>query len=472
MTPLADFLASLGDLSAPPALPETRALRDDELLESQRVLAEVQRRVSAATAAIAGEISFRSRRELGHDGLAAQNGERSAEGLISRLTGGSTRDARTLVRTAELLPLPPRAEAAGEPEPPRPRWLATLGEAVATAAISADAADLIRSRLATTEPVGAAPEQREAWLLALAEAAARLVTDAPGLTLEQLAARAAAARDTLDLAGIAARERALHDQRYLRVTKLADGMTRLTGLLDPESAAIVVPILDTVTSPRRGGPRFVQPAAVAGADEIVRDERTTEQLALDTFVELIRIGARVDDGRLLGNRTPSVRVLVTKRDLDAAPVDGERIGAAYFEGHDDAVSIATAERYICASGAIPILFDGDGRVLDLGREQRLFSEKQRVALAARDGGCLMCDRPPSCCEAHHIDHWDEHHGRTDVDAGVLLCRFCHLLVHNRRWRIRREGADYRLEHTDANGVLRSTPLPSRSRARDRLLATA
>lgn len=30
MTPLADFLASLGDVSAPPALPETAALRDEE----------------------------------------------------------------------------------------------------------------------------------------------------------------------------------------------------------------------------------------------------------------------------------------------------------------------------------------------------------------------------------------------------------------------------------------------------------
>lgn len=473
MTPLADFLASLGDVSVPPALPQTAALRDEELLESQRVLAEVQRRLSAATAAIAGEISFRSRRELGHDGLAAKHGERSPEELISRLTGGSTRDARTLVRTAELLPTPPRPTGHAEAEPaPRPQWLVTLGEAVAAATISAEAADLIRSRLAATEPAEATPEERAVWLDTVAEAAAGLIAQTPGLTLEQLAARAAAVRDDIDAAGIAARERALHGQRYLRVTKLTDGMTRLTGLLDPESAAIVVPILDAATSPRRGGPRFVQPDAAARAADLVRDERTTDQLTLDTLVELVRMGARVDDGTLLGDRKPAVRVLVAQRDLDAVAIDGERVGAAYFEGQNDAVSIATAERYVCSSRAVPILFDGDGRVLNLGREQRLFSEKQRIALAARDGGCLMCDRPPSWCEAHHIDHWDEHHGRTDIDDGVLLCRFCHLLVHNRRWRIRRDGGGYRLEHSDAHGVLRSTPLPSRSRARDRLLATA
>ena len=145
---------------------------------------------------------------------------------------------------------------------------------------------------------------------------------------------------------------------------------------------------------------------------------------------------------------------------------------AFFEGQPDAVSVATAERFICAGGAIPIQFDGDGRVLNLGREQRLFSEKQRVAMAARDGGCLMCGAPPSWCEAHHIDHWDEHHGSTDIDDGVLVCRFCHLNLHNQRWRIRRDRGEYLLERPDQEGVLRRVPLPSRSSALERLRNTA
>src|SRR5690606_29260803 len=131
----------------------------------------------------------------------------------------------------------------------------------------------------------------------------------------------------------------------------------------------------------------------------------------------IRLGGRVDDGTVLGDRKPAVRILVTARDPDAAPdADGSRPGTAYFEGQTEPVSIGTAERYICSSGAVPIQFDDDsGRVLNLGREQRLFTEKQRIAMAARDGGCLMCDRPPSWTEAHHIDHWEEHQGRTDID---------------------------------------------------------
>jgi hypothetical protein len=78
------------------------------------------------------------------------------------------------------------------------------------------------------------------------------------------------------------------------------------------------------------------------------------------------------------------------------------------------------------------MFSDDGRPLNLGRSQRLFSAAQRIALAARDGGCLIpgCDRPPSWCEAHHIDEWEKHSGRTDVDAGVLLCRHHHRWVHD------------------------------------------
>jgi hypothetical protein len=44
----------------------------------------------------------------------------------------------------------------------------------------------------------------------------------------------------------------------------------------------------------------------------------------------------------------------------------------------------------------------------------------------------------SQAEYHHIDHWSQDHGRTDVDDGVPLCRNCHLRLHNQRWRITRE----------------------------------
>ncbi len=460
MASITDSLTRVGVLSAPLTLPPVGSFGDTELLDAQRSIAEVRRRLDTLGASVAGEIAHRSRRELGHSGLAQSHGQRTPEGLIAQVTGGSTRDARTLVKAGELLPVStPRPEVG-----PVPGWLAVIGDAVSRAEISVEAANVIRTRLGAAD--GVRSEQLE-------QAARALVAVAPQLTIEDLARRASRVRDELDLAGVATREEELRSKRYLRVYARPDGMTRVDGLLDPESAAIVVPVLDTATSPRRGGPRFVDPDAVQRAEDLVRDERSTEQLTLDTFVELVRIGTRVDDGTLLGDRKPAVRVLVTQKDLEAPRnAFGVRPGVAFFEGQDQAVSVETAERFICTTGAIPILFDTDGKVLNLGRTQRLFTEKQRIAIAARDGGCRMCDRPPSWCEAHHIDHWEEHHGETNVDDGVLLCRFCHLLVHNRGWRITRTGGDYHLVKPDHDGILRRTLLPSRSPALDRLRATA
>jgi hypothetical protein len=433
MPSLPSYLAALGDAATPFAVPAVAGFTDAELLDGQRAVAELRRRVDAVAAAFAGEIAHRSRRELGHAGLAQSNGLRSAEDLIAKVTAGSRRDAHTLVKAAEFLPTSPRDDAPAQP--PAPHWQTVIGDAVASAAISVGAAEIIRTRL--TAAADAATDDD------LTTAARALIAAAPEMTLENLAALAARTRDELDLAGIPARENALHAKRYLKFSKQPDGSAGFHGFLDPESAAIVVPTFEAATSPRRGGPRFVDPDAARRADDIVRDERTTEQLTLDVFVELIRIGARVDDGTLLGDRKPAVRILVTQTDLDAQPdADGTRAGAAYFEGQHDAVSIATAERYICSSGAVPIMFDTDGRALNLGREQRLFTQKQRTAMAARDGGCIMCGAPPSWCEAHHIDHWEAHNGRTDIDDGVLLCRFCHLNVHNNTWRIRREHGQY------------------------------
>ena len=104
-------------------------------------------------------------------------------------------------------------------------------------------------------------------------------------------------------------------------------MTRMTGLLDPESAAIVSDAFDSVTSPRRGGPRFVDPAAEARADAIIDDPRTTEQLTLDAFVEMVRIAGAADRGRVFGTRKPAVRLLATLADLDRRDGRGPDRGA-------------------------------------------------------------------------------------------------------------------------------------------------
>ena len=405
---------------APALLPVAPAtMSDTELQSAARSLGEKRRQVDAALSIIADELKRRSRPELGHDGLAQKLGLRTGERLIQQITGVTAREAVVLVKVGEIT-----AEPSVDSSPDLPSWLGAVGHAMRLGELTLAAADAIRSGLGAPV-VGVRAED-------LARAASALVALAASLTVEQLATQARQARDELDEAGIRDRAAALREKRYLHLSPQSDGMTRISGLLDPESAAIVTAAYDGATSPRRGGPRFVDSEELERAEALQNDARTTEQVALDSLVDLIRIGGAVEPGRVLPKHRPPVVVRVTLSDLD------RRAGRGRFDGQSSPIGIAGVERTICETGVIPVLFDR-GRVIDVGRTQRLFTPRQRIALAERDGGCRFsgCDRPPSWCEAHHITPWQKG-GRSDLDNGILLCRHHHLLVHDHDWVIRRD----------------------------------
>jgi hypothetical protein len=98
------------------------------------------------------------------------------------------------------------------------------------------------------------------------------------------------------------------------------------------------------------------------------------------------------------------------------------------------MSAAMARRLACEAGIIPVVLDGEGRVLDLGRTRRLFTKAQRIALGLRDGGCTArgCETTASGCHAHHDDPWSRG-GATDLANGRLLCPRHHRLAHDPRY---------------------------------------
>jgi hypothetical protein len=427
MTFAPDSLASLADVSVAFAPPALHDLPDADVMDVSRRAAEIRRRADAVAVLAAAELKRRSAPELGHNGLAQRLGVRTPEKLVQRLTGVSRREAGELIRVGEITATPTR-----DSSPDLPSWLSAVGSAVRSGSLTVAAADAIRTGLGV--PCEGVPAE------ALARAAASLVALAPTVTVEQLAAHARALRDELDEDGIADRAQRLRDMRYLRLIPRSDRMTRLDGLLDPETAAIIAGAYNGATSPRRQGVRFVDPELKARAEDLLADPRTTEQIALDAFVDLIRIGSAVDGGTILPFKRPEVVVHVQLADLD------RRAGAGHLEGQPSALPIPAVERHICEAGIVPVLFEGDRRVIDIGVPQRLFTRRQRIALAARDGGCAFtgCDRPPSWTEAHHLKPWSED-GPTSIDNGILLCRHHHLLVHDHGWGIRRVGGEWRFD---------------------------
>lgn len=403
---------------------------DAELLEATKIAESIARQTDVITARFAAQLALRSRPELGGAGLATRQGFVNPESLVRSVTRTSFRDAARRIRVGAML-----TEVAAEPgsafEP--------IAASVAAGDLGVEAADgVLRALQPVTSEVD--PEQLRIATTTLAIEGARQNAD-------DLGAMARDVRDTLDRLGVGSREERLRAQRSLRKGRVIDGLRRVTLVLDPESDAIIIGALNHAMSPRLGGPRFTDPADQERAARLADDDRTNEQLALDTLVDLVRIGIDRDDGRILGSTKPGLRVTISAEDLMAGIDELGRehperdTGVAWLEGCATPLTPAMARRILCEAGAMPIVLNGAHEPLELGRTRRLFSGAQRTALADRDGGCRwpQCDRPPLWSEAHHINPFGKG-GLTDLDNGILLCRRHHLLLHNDGWCIERTPA--------------------------------
>lgn len=432
-------------------LVEYRALDDAALLAVNRVSGEIVKAALATASLIAGEVARRSTPELGDRGLARRLGHRTPEQLIKTSTGATGQQAVTAVRVGRMLQ-DAAADgeinlATGEVGVARQPWLSAVAAGVVAGSVSTAAAEAIDRGLGQPSPSVSERDLAVAVQALCAEAVA-------GVDPDRLFRRARQLRDEIDIDGIGEREAERRRQRSLTFTQLPNGMSRLVWVMDPETAATVKDLYDRATSPKLGGVRFVDPEQSAKAEAIRADERTPAQLASDAFEHLLRAGADRDAGGgggggsssgggggagsgagvLLGSGAPVVHIAATRWSVES------RRGAAHLRGQLDPVSIATLERLACSGSHDETGFDANGIPLDLGRDQRLFTAKQKQVLALKWGGCVHpgCERPPSWTEAHHIDHWLRDHGKTNVADGVLLCKHHHLLHHNNGWEIRRD----------------------------------
>jgi len=391
-----------------------RAVDEVTLLQLNQLAADALRLAQTQLALVAGEIAHRSDPALGSHGLAQRAGHRTPEQFVKISTGSTGREAVAAVRTGVLL-----GEIAdeggvdsstGELLVARQPWLRPVAMAVAAGTISVPAAEAIRAGLGL--PNSAITSDQ------LLQAAEQLCIVARSLDPDALAAAARQFRDELYLDGVALREEERRAKRSLRLFLLPDGMVKLVWIMDTETAAIARDIVDRATSPKRGGVRFVDEGQKLRAEEILTDDRTAEQLASDAFVQLLRLGADADPRFLLTSGSPIVRITATKAAVETG------VGLGRIDGFAAPVSITTVERLVCEGAVKSVVFDDSGLPLDVGRDQRLFTRRQREALAVKWGGCVApgCERPPSWCEVHHINHWVRDHGRSDTADGVLLCR--------------------------------------------------
>jgi hypothetical protein len=183
-----------------------------------------------------------------------------------------------------------------------------------------------------------------------------------------------------------------------------DGRFRLPTL----QAEVLKKALEALTSPRRLG-------------DTALDPETGRRLAHHTLLglglmELVEHHLNV---RSLPSEGASPFTVVVTLGLDAL-LSGIGVASLDTGGR---ISAGEARRLACSAGIIPMVLDGASVPLDLGRERRLFTKHQRVALAHRYGGCaaVNCDRPPAWTETHHDVPWRSG-GGTDLGNAIPLCR--------------------------------------------------
>ncbi|HEY9497621.1 MAG TPA: DUF222 domain-containing protein [Terrimesophilobacter sp.] len=432
-------------------------LSDADVVALTRAIADHKRQLGAFETHAAAEVARRSRREFGHGGLAAREGFASPEKLLESVSKVTGREAAQLVSLGRSLDDATATqglldagviEIAGEPL--ALPWDAPITAAVACGELSVECAGALRRGLGLpTEQFG---------IEVLRELAMRLVAETADLSADRAFRAARLQRDLIDATGVKARQQELYERGGFRLYAKANGMYGFAGEADPESAAVLSAALDPLTSPRRGGPRFVDPADRARAQAILDDPRSTERITLDGLVELVKLGAGVDPQKMYGRVRPVVKIIVTEQALHTGT------GFGILESDQTPVSQETVDAGLCAGDSLEVTVTVDGMPLNVGRTKRLYDQRQREALAVRDGGCLWpgCNRPPAMTEAHHTRQWKRDNGNTDLDDGVLLCRFHHMLLHNNHWEIGR----HRL--SDGSNDLWLTPPASVDPAQTRL----
>lgn len=446
---LTDAVARMSEVMADRDVAAFVGAADDEaLLGVLSDASEARKALELIVGAATAEVGHRSTRERGYTGLAQRKGHRNVTSLVQNITGQSRGDVGRALRTGEELMAVVHREAAddvgaegvAEGIPDTDPWLSTLRGALTSGVLSSAQFQAIRIGMGEP-PVERYPELDPGFLPeAWARAIALLIEESAHLAIEELRSAARIARDRLDPVGVTMRYEERFAARSFRVWIDENGQQHARIVFDDDAAAWVHAILQASLRPRRG-PRFVGEDAPERTTEAAADERTNEQLQYDTLMAVLRTGAAADPNQSFGDRQPGVRILLEATAIVADENAETRIaGVGHLEDGGHALPGGVIETYLCDAGTVAVTHDAFGRPLDVGREKRLFTRKQRIAIAARDGGCIWpeCVAPISQCEYHHIKHWWEDHGGTDVDDGVPVCRNCHLRLHNQGWRITRE----------------------------------
>jgi hypothetical protein len=203
----------------------------------------------------------------------------------------------------------------------------------------------------------------------------------------------------------------LRSQRAVRRWTDREGMCHTQISLDPEADARLSAALD---------------AAMAAEKAKADNGRTFDQLRADAFINLVTATPAP------GSHLPAELLILCDLQTMQHGLHENGICETY-DGQP--LPPATVRRLACDANIIPIVLDGNRRVVDVGRAKRLATADQRRALRAMHRTCAAPDCPVRFgdCDIHHLKEWRDG-GLTNLENLIPLCSKHHHLIHEGQWR--------------------------------------
>lgn len=232
------------------------------------------------------------------------------------------------------------------------------------------------------------------------------------------------------------------DGYYLNITPSLFGETDLRGHLTADQSETLCAALRTCNGPDPKDAPVQRTVGQRNADALI-------DITAHVLNQPSSKGSNSGE-KAIARRGSRPTAIVTL-DLDTALDQARELGFADMGVQPDLAAIRrqllsggalpaeVAELFLCDANVRRMVIDAEGQPLDVGKPVPTITTGQRLALHARDRGCVFptCDRPAHWCDVHHVHHRADG-GSTDVGNLVLLCRHHHRLIHGHRWNLERD----------------------------------
>jgi len=218
-------------------------------------------------------------------------------------------------------------------------------------------------------------------------------------------------------------------------------------------------------TPAAAGPVVATSSSLADALLVVAEAFLAQKVAgaddAEVYQVVVHVGTDALDTPGAGPTPAPGPAGVAPESPAPGPVPGDPADPGRCHVEDGpAISVSTAQMLACTAALSWMVHDHDGSILRLGRRRRRPNAALRRAARERDK--CRC-RFPGCesrrVDLHHIQFWS-HGGRTDLDNLVSLCKYHHLLVHERGYLIAAKlGGIFAFYRPDGTALPPSPPLP-------------